>query len=395
MADSEPVDVDMTEAPRNDDPAPRNDKDTGGRHAARKHWKALVASGKIDLDFKSFMAQPTIQDSQHAPPPAASDVPVEASDSVVPVVRLPPVEKLKRKRRRAEPSEGAERPSKTRTKSGPPSEREMSTPTTGPTPLAPLPLRPRRAKKDRTTQEDDGQKKGSEKTPAKAAEEPFPRRLEKAVGKAKRAEHLFVTKPRTASKVTDMDLLAAMYEFGEKQNVRLGVTSLILNDKGGWLGGFESPDAAQAALNLNPVFTVGKTRLFTAEEVVEGLRRTFGREEFELARCGRYGIHPDRWMVSFASPPTVHSRAIPRDCPLSGIKSQSFLVWATTYYPEVRGSLPTLLIEVRKSQSARLGRSVFNLNTAATGVNAMLQLLQHGFLPMDIARPPYQTSSTP
>ncbi|KAI9813918.1 MAG: hypothetical protein M1826_002351 [Phylliscum demangeonii] len=301
MADSEPVDVDMTEAPGSDDPSPGNDGETGGRRAARKHWKPLFDDGSMDLSFKQFMAQPTIQDSRHAPPPAALEVAVEAPESHVPVVRLPPGDKLKRKKRRAEPSKLAERPSKTRTKgtapamsTGPPTDREVSTPPTGPTPSAPPPLRPRRAKKDRTTQEDDGKKKGSKKTPAKAAEEALPRRLENAAAKAKRAEarrpkaeageaepnaeHLFVIKPPAASTVSDMALLAAMHEDGDKQNVRLGVTSLMLNDKGGWLVGFESLDAARAALILNPVFTVGKD-LWARRTDLDTVGAVLAREE--------------------------------------------------------------------------------------------------------------------
>ncbi|KAI9834316.1 MAG: DNA-binding protein SMUBP-2 [Phylliscum demangeonii] len=67
------------------------------------------------------------------------------------------------------------------------------------------------------------------------------------------------------------------------------------------------------------------------------------------------------------------------------LKSQSFLVWTSTNYPEVRGSLPALLLDIRGSRSARLGRSVFNLDTAAAGINVILGLLQHGFHPTDIA----------
>ncbi|KAI9816947.1 MAG: hypothetical protein M1826_001719 [Phylliscum demangeonii] len=181
----------------------------------------------------------------------------------------------------------------------------------------------------------------------------------------------FVAKTTASSKVSDMALLAAIHEYGDKQKERLGAMSLMLHDRNSWLAGFESPDAAQAALRLNPVFTVGKakltfsrggrffltqTRLYKAEEVIEGLRRIFGQEEFGLVQCGRYGINTNRWMVSFACPPTVHNRAIPLgkknaegkhwytvlepiprdkpcpwclahhpdgDCPLSGIKSQS------------------------------------------------------------------------
>ncbi|KAI9834320.1 MAG: Tripartite DNA replication factor [Phylliscum demangeonii] len=66
------------------------------------------------------------------------------------------------------------------------------------------------------------------------------------------------------------------------------------------------------------------------------------------------------------------------------IRSQSFLVWTTTNYAEVRGSLPALLLDVRRSRSARLGRSVFNLDIAAAGINVILSLLHHGFQLTDI-----------
>ncbi|KAI9834706.1 MAG: hypothetical protein M1826_000109 [Phylliscum demangeonii] len=67
------------------------------------------------------------------------------------------------------------------------------------------------------------------------------------------------------------------------------------------------------------------------------------------------------------------------------IKSQSFLAWATTNYTEVRGPLPALLLDVRRSRSARLGRLVFNLDTAAAGINVILSLLHHGFRSTDLA----------
>ncbi|KAI9829377.1 MAG: hypothetical protein M1826_005697 [Phylliscum demangeonii] len=53
-------------------------------------------------------------------------------------------------------------------------------PPTGLNPSAPLRLRPRRSKKDRSAREEVGMKTGSEKMPTRAADEHPPRRLEKA-----------------------------------------------------------------------------------------------------------------------------------------------------------------------------------------------------------------------
>ncbi|KAI9828585.1 MAG: hypothetical protein M1826_005967 [Phylliscum demangeonii] len=60
-------------------------------------------------------------------------------------------------------------------------------------------------------------------------------------------------------------------------------------------------------------------------------------------------------------------------------QSQMFLQWTRANYPETIGTMPSLLLNVRNTVRASVGKSAMNLDTAAAGVNTVISLLEFGF----------------
>ncbi|KAI9831743.1 MAG: hypothetical protein M1826_003074 [Phylliscum demangeonii] len=66
-------------------------------------------------------------------------------------------------------------------------------------------------------------------------------------------------------------------------------------------------------------------------------------------------------------------------------QSQMFLQWTRANYPETIGTTPSLLLNVRNTVQASVGKSAMNLDTAAVSVNTVISLLEFGFPARDIA----------